>query len=169
MTTITANRQALAFPAINMTTIWTLILAGAVATAAFDLFGQVISPMAGFANLAPVPLAIQTWGVLFGEAYRPGGHLLHYVAGLIAYPVGWLFIWRPLAGRFLPRLHWLVSSAAYGVGLWVFALYVMAHLVAGNPPFLGFTGITWVALVGHVVFAVVAAAVMQWRGAHDAG
>ena len=51
----------------------------------------------------------------------------------------------------------------YGVLLWVFALYVMAHLIAGNPPFLGFTGITWVALVGHVLFALVAAAIVRWR------
>jgi hypothetical protein len=39
----------------------------------------------------------------------------------------------------------------------------MAHLVAGNPAFLGFTGITWVALVGHVLFALVAAWVVAWR------
>lgn len=168
MTTMPVNQQALAFPTINMATIWTLVLAGSVATIAFDLFGQALSPMAGFAKLAPVPLATQTWSILFGEAYGPGGHLLHYVAGLIAYPVGWLFIWRPVVERFVPGLHWFVSSVAYGIGLWVFALYFMAHLIAGNPPFLGFTGITWVALVGHIVFAVVAAAVMQWRGAHDA-
>ncbi|MEO1020213.1 MAG: hypothetical protein AAFY56_21370 [Pseudomonadota bacterium] len=121
--------------------------------------------MLGFANLAPVPLATQTWGVLFGEPYGPGGHLLHYVAGLIAYPVGWMFIWRPLQERVAPQLPWLVSSALYGVGLWIFALYFMAHLVAGNPAFLGFTGITWVALVGHVIFAIVAAAVVNWRDA----
>lgn len=150
-------------PAINLTTLMTLLLAGALATAAFDLFGQAISPMLGFANLAPVPLATQTWQVVFGNAYRPGGHLLHYVAGLAAYPMGWMFLWRPLQERIAPQLNWFVSSALYGVGLWVFALYVMAHLVAGNPAFLGFSGITWVALVGHVVFAIVAAAVAEWR------
>jgi len=37
--------------------------------------------------------------------------------------------------------------------------------VAGNPAFLGFGGITWVALVGHVIFAVVAATVFRLRGA----
>jgi hypothetical protein len=55
---------------------------------------------------------------------------------------------------------------AYGVALWIFALYIMAHLIAGNPAFLGFTGITWVALAGHVLFAVVAALAyraMGWR------
>ena len=58
----------------------------------------------------------------------------------------------------------MVTATVYGVVLWVFALYVMAHLVAGNKPFLGFTGITWVALWGHVVFAIVAAWVMEARG-----
>ena len=60
-------------------------------------------------------------------------------------------------------LHWLIPAIAYGVVLWVFALYVMAHLIAGNPAFLGFTGITWVALIGHVIFALVAAWVVEWR------
>lgn len=51
----------------------------------------------------------------------------------------------------------------YAVALWVFALYVIAHLVAGNPAFLGFGGITWVALAGHVLFTLVAAGVVRWR------
>ncbi|MEM7644452.1 MAG: hypothetical protein AAF366_18290, partial [Pseudomonadota bacterium] len=51
--------------------------------------------------------------------------------------------------------------------LWIFALYVMAHLVAGMPAFLGFTGITWVALWGHVLFGVVAALVIELRSARD--
>jgi len=58
---------------------------------------------------------------------------------------------------------WLASAVLYGVILWVFALYFMAHLIAGNAAFLGWTGITWVALVGHVVFAVVAAIVVRVR------
>ena len=45
----------------------------------------------------------------------------------------------------------------YGIALWVFALYIMASLIAGNKPFLGFSGITWVALWGHIVYAVVMA------------
>ncbi|MGF1475842.1 MAG: hypothetical protein ACFB6S_09790 [Geminicoccaceae bacterium] len=158
----TANERV-GIPAINLSTIMTILVAGAIATAAFDLFGQAISPMLGFANLAPVPLATQSWGVIFGEPYRPGGHLLHYAAGLIAYPVGWMFIWRPIVERIVPGLNWFLSAILYGIGLWIFAMYFMAHLVAGNPPFLGFSGITWVALVGHVLFAVVTAAVERWR------
>lgn len=157
-----ANDSA-GFPALSLYTIITIIVAGSVATVAFDLFGQAISPMLGFAKLAPVPLATQTWKVLFGQAYAPGGNLLHYVAGLIAYPVGWLFIWRPIVHSILP-LPLSISSILYGVGLWIFALYFMAHLVVGNPAFLGFTGITWVALAGHILFAVMTAIVVQARG-----
>lgn len=161
MTLQTTALHGWELPAIDRTTVLQLLVGGACATIAFDLFGQAISPMLGFANLAPVPLATQTWQVVLGEAYAPGGHLLHYVAGLLAYPIGWLFIWQPLAKRLVPALPWLASAALYGVALWVFALYVMAHLVAGNPPFLGFTGITGVALVGHILFAVVFAAVAR--------
>ena len=42
-------------------------------------------------------------------------------------------------------------------------LYVMAHLVAGNPAFLGFIQLTWVALVGHILFAWVIAFVVRLR------
>ncbi len=150
-------------PSLSVYTFVTILVAGAVSTAFFDLYGQAISPMLGFPNLAPVPLATQTWNVLFGKPYVPGGNLLHYVAGLFAYPFGWMFIWRPIVERIV-SLPWLLSSILYGVGLWIFALYIMAHLIAGNPAFLGFTGITWVALVGHILFAVVTAIVVRARG-----
>jgi hypothetical protein len=141
----------------------TMLLAGAMATVAFDFFGQSLSPALGFANLAPVPLANNVIQVLFGEPWQPGAEFLHYFAGLVAYPLGWMLIARPLADRLAPGLPLWLSAGLYGVGLWVFALYVMAHLIAGNPPFLAFTGITWVALVGHVLFAWVAAAIVRWR------
>ena len=141
----------------------TMLITGAMSTVAFDYFGQSLSPMLGFANLAPVPLATQVIQVLTGEAYRPGGHLLHYVAGLIAYPLGWMLIVEPLRRAIAPAIPWLIAAILYGVVLWAFALYVMAHLIAGNPPFLGFTGITYVALVGHVLFTVVAAIMVRWR------
>ena len=159
----TMNIAGLAVPKVNAATLMTMLLAGAMATVAFDFFGQSLSPMLGFAKLAPVPLANSVITVLFGQGYGPGAHFLHYMAGLVAYPLGWMFIAKPIADKVAPGLPWLVSSAVYGVVLWVFALFIMAHLIAGLPAFLGFTGITWVALVGHVVFAVVAAWVVRWR------
>jgi len=70
---------------------------------------------------------------------------------------------RPVAGRARPGMGWLIPSLMCGIVPWVFALSVMAHLVAGDPAFPGFTGVTWVALVGHAPFAVVAAWVAAWR------
>lgn len=88
---------------------------------------------------------------------------LHTLTGLIGYPLGYLLVARPLAARFVPGLPWPVVALLYGIGLWIFALYFMAHLIAGNPPFLGWGSLTWVALWGHIPFAVVAAGVIEAR------
>lgn len=149
-------------------TAWTILVAGALATIAFDLFGKGLSPLLGFAKLAPVPLAQSTLRVVFGSAPGGAADALHIITGLIFYPLGYLLVARPIAAKLTPWLHWSLVATAYGVGLWIFALYVMAHLVAGNPPFLGFTGITWVALWGHILFGVVAAAVIERRAPRTA-
>ncbi|MEM9140394.1 MAG: hypothetical protein AAGB15_11260 [Pseudomonadota bacterium] len=153
----------------------TILFAGAAATVAFDLFGQFISPLLKSvaspylgAKLAPVPLAQTVLAKLTGI---PGKDLralgipygMHILTGLIAYPLGWYLVVRPIWQKVLPSLHWVVPAIVYGTGLWIFALYFMAHLVAGNPPFLGWGSITWVALWGHILFAVVAAAVIEAR------
>lgn len=145
--------------------IYTMLAAGAFATLAFDSYGQAISPLIGMSKLAPVPLATQTIQVLTGLKSPELGYLLHVVTGLLFYPLGWYLIARPIQQRIMPGLPWIATALVYGVVLWIFALYVMAHLVAGNPPFLGFTGITWVALIGHVLFAIVAAWIMETRQA----
>lgn len=155
---------ATTLPHLDLRTLVTMLVAGALATVAFDIYGQALSPMLGFASLAPVPLANSTLQAVFGAPYDPGANLLHYIAGMIAYPLGWMLIARPLAARMAPALPWWVAATAYGVALWIFALYIMAHLVAGLPAFLGFTGITWVALVGHVLYALVVALVVRRRG-----
>ena len=54
-------------------------------------------------------------------------------------------------------------ALGYGVGLWVFALYIMAHLFAGLPPFLDFITLTWASLVGHLLFGLVVGIVVRWR------
>lgn len=145
--------------------IFTILAAGALATLAFDSYGQAISPLIGMSKLASVPLATQTIQVLTGFRSPELGYLLHVITGLIFYPLGWYLIARPIQQKLVPALPWIATALAYGVMLWVFALYIMAHLVAGNPPFLGFTEITWVALIGHVLFAVVAAWIMETREA----
>ena len=48
-------------------------------------------------------------------------------------------------------------------GLWVLALYVMAHLIAGFPAFLRFIPLAWVSLIGHLLFGIVVAIVVRWQ------
>lgn len=145
-------------------TLFTLLSAGALATIAFDAYGQGISPALGMAKLAPVGLASSTLKSVFGASPAGLAHLLHTVTGMVFYVLGYFLIARPLQRAVLPRLPWLVTAALYGVVLWVFALYIMAHLVAGMPAFLGFSGITYVALYGHILYAVVAAWVIEAHG-----
>lgn len=145
-------------------TIVTVLTAGAFATLAFDVFGQALSPLFGYAKLAPVPLAGATLKTVFGANPAGAAYLLHALTGLVFYAVGWAMIARPLQRAVLPNMPWAVTAAIYGVALWVFALYVMAHLVVGNKPFLGWGGITWVALWGHIVYALVAGWIMEARG-----
>ena len=183
MTDTTSSTSHAAFlPSVDIHLIASVLIAGAFATIAFDFFGQTLSPLLSSiaspylgAKLAPVGLANAVIGTVTGlPAGKLGlGHGAHVLTGLLAYPLGWLLVARPIALRVAPALPWWIAAIAYGVVLWVFALYVMAHLVAGNPPFLvktfdddswTFQGITWVALWGHVVFAVVAAAVLRARG-----
>jgi len=165
MTMPQTRERGFDLPAIDRSTLSTMVVAGALATLAFDAFGQGISPLLGFAALAPVPLAQSVLKTVFGLNGAPAAHLLHYFTGLVAYALGWMLIAHPLAQRFVPDLPWWLAAVAYGIALWIFALFIMAHLVAGLPAFLGFTGITWVALIGHVIYAVVLAAVIEVRRA----
>lgn len=161
MTTTSAAQRPVIDPAGTLV----LFVAGFAATVAFDLFGQWLTPTLGFARLAPVPLATQTLNVLFGDPAwaSTGGVVVHWVTGIVFYPLGYVLLALPIARAVVKGIPWVVVAIAYGVVLWVFALYVMAHLVAGNPPFLAFTGITWVALAGHVLYALVLGLILALR------
>lgn len=150
---------------LSRNTILTVLTAGAFGTIAFDLFGQAISPLLGYSKLAPVGLAGATLKSVFGANPPGAAHLLHTLTGLIFYAVGYFAIARPIQRMILPNLHWSITATVYGVALWIFALYGVAHLIAGNKPFLGWTGITWVALWGHIIYALVAAWVIEAKGA----
>ena len=149
-------------PPLTAATVGLMFLAGAVATMAFDLWGQLVSPALGFANLSPHGLAkslLGTFGLPNGDF---AGYFVHfYLVGLIGYPVGWLFIFKPVWEKVLGGVGgWFLPAAVYGFGLWVFAIGGITA-IAGLPFFLNFTGITWVALVGHVLYGIVLVLVMQ--------
>jgi len=146
--------SSLSLPPANTRTFTLMVLAGAFATLAFDFWGQVLSPLLGFARLSPDGLARSLLGTFGLPNGREHGQFMHLVLiGLIAYPVGWMYIFKPLWARFVGNTGWLLPSAVYGVGLWVFAIGGIT-VIAGLPSFLNFSGITWVALVGHTLYGV---------------
>ncbi|MEQ8585075.1 MAG: hypothetical protein RLO01_13720 [Thalassobaculaceae bacterium] len=149
-------------PPLTTATVGLMFLAGAVATMAFDLWGQVVSPGLGWANLSPHGLAkslLGTFGLPNGDF---AGYFVHfYLVGLLGYPIGWLFVFKPVWNRVLGGVGgWVLPAAVYGFGLWVFAIGGITA-IAGLPFFLNFTGITWVALVGHVLYGIVLVLVLH--------
>ena len=165
MTTISsASRPLDALPALSVNTLGLMFISGFFATNAFDRWGQVISPALGFANLSPHGLAKSLLTSLGLPNNDFAGYFVHfYAVGLIGYPIGWLFIFAPLWSKVVGTTHWFLPAAVYGFGLWVFAIGGITA-IAGLPFFLNFTGITWVALVGHVLYGIVMVAVLHWIG-----
>lgn len=159
---MTPSRYAL--PAISVRTLGLMFIAGFAATVAFDLWGQVISPGLGFANLSPHGLAKSLLASLGLPSKDFAGYFMHfYLVGQIGYPVGWLFIFAPIWGRVVGATHWFLPAAIYGFGIFLFAIGGITA-IAGLPFFLNFTGITWVALVGHVLYGIVLVATLQLIG-----
>jgi len=151
----------LSLPAMNARTLGLMFVAGFFATIAFDLWGQVISPALGFANLSPHGLAKSLLGQLGLPSGDFAGYFMHfYLVGLIGYPVGWLFIFAPIWSAVVGRTHWFIPATIYGIGIFVFAIGGITA-IAGLPLFLGFTGITWVALAGHTLYGIVLVAVLK--------
>lgn len=168
------HSQVSVMPRLDLNLIMTVMVAGAFASIGFELFGQSISPLLKSvaspwlgAKLAPVPLANSVLSVVFDVPSKTIsslgiGHGLHVLTGLIFYPLGYILIARPIS-RIAPFVPWWGVGLVYGVALWVFALYFMAHLIGGNPPFLGWGSITWVALWAHMIFGLIVAGVVWWR------
>ena len=160
-----ASRSPL-FPPLSTATLVTLLIAGVAADVTWEIWARFITPFWVGGPLQPAALVqsvfgLQSWTV---------AEIIHIVVGVVFYPIGYLFIARPIADALaraagLERMPWVVTGLGFGIGLWVFALYVMAHLFAGLPPFLGFITLTWASLVGHVIFGLIVATVVAARRA----
>ena len=142
----------------------TALLAGVAADLAWEVWARAITPLWVGGPLQPAAL-VQS---VFGFQNWALAEVIHAIVGVVFYPLGYLLIALPLAKRVagvvgLKDLPWPITAFGYGVGLWVFALYVMAHVFAGLPAFLGFITLTWASLVGHVIFSLVLGAVVALR------
>lgn len=159
MTHMTQPTPSSVLPVIDTRLIATILLAGAAADLAWEVWARGVTPFLVGGPLEPAAL-VQT---VFGLQSRLPAEIIHLVVGVVFYPIGWLFIARPLQRLLLPRLPRLLAGIGFGIGLWIFALYVMAHLIGGLPAFLGFVPLAYASLAGHVLFGVIVAEVVNWR------
>lgn len=148
-------------PPVDGTTIATVLIAGIAADLTWEVWARLITPLWVGGPLEPAAL-VQS---VFGLPSRPLAELIHLTVGFLLYPLGYLYLARPLARMIVPGMPWWLVAVGYGIGLWIFALYVMAHLIAGLPAFLAFIPLTWASLTGHLLFALVLARVVRWREA----
>jgi hypothetical protein len=153
------GQGAAIFPPVAAATLVTAVLAGAAADLVWEGWARYVTPLLVGGPLQPAAL-VQS---VFGFQSWFWAEVIHGVVGVVFYPLGYLFVARPIARVLTPFLPWWVVGAGFGLGLWVFALYVMAHLIAGLPAFLGFIPLAWASCAGHVVFGIVTAAVVRWR------
>jgi hypothetical protein len=145
------------FPKPSLTLLFVAMAAGLAADIAWEIWARGLTPLWVGGPLQPAALVQQVFGgISYGLA-----ETIHAVVGILFYPLGYLYLARPIADRVTPLLPWWVVGLGFGVGLWVFALYVMAHLIAGNPPFLGWVRLTWASLGGHMLFGLIVAAVIR--------
>lgn len=149
------------FPKIDAGLLATILLAGLAADLSWEIWARLVTPLLVGGPLQPAAL-VQS---VFGFQSWALAELIHAIVGIVFYPIGYLFIARPLQRRLLPGLPVVLTGAGFGIGLWIFALYVMAHLFAGLPAFLGFVPLAWASLAGHLIFGVVVACVVAWRRA----
>ncbi len=161
MSTLEMPRRMPLFPPIDGRLVVTILLAGLAADILWEVWARAITPLLVGGPLEPAAL-VQS---VFGWQSRLAAEIVHALVGVVAYPIGYLFIARPLQRMLLPRLPLLLTGLGFGVGLWIFALYVMAHLIAGLPPFLGFVPLAWASLAGHLLFGVTVAFVVARREA----
>jgi hypothetical protein len=160
-TALPASRPLL--PPLTQATLVTALIAGVAADLTWEFWARVITPfLPGVGGPLEPAALVQS---VFGLDSRFLAEIIHLVVGFVFYPLGYLFIARPIAQTVAPGFSWWLVAAGYGVGLWIFALYVMAHLIAGLPAFLDFIPLAWASLAGHVIFGLVLGLVVRLRGA----
>lgn len=158
MTDMQTTRTPL-IPRLSTGLLMTILIAGLAADLTWEVWARGITPLLVGGALEPAAL-VQS---VFGFQSRLAGEIIHAVVGIVFYPIGYLFIARPLQRMIVPGLPLFLTGLGFGTGLWIFALYVMAHLIAGLPAFLGFIPLTWASLVGHWLFGLIVAYVVWWR------
>ena len=162
-TAAVSTRMPVLFPAISGTVLTTAILAGLASDLTWEVWARVVTPLIPGVGGPLEPAGLVQ--VVFNLDSRLLAEIIHFVVGVVFYPLGYLFIARPLQRLILPALPGYLTALGFGAGLFVFALYIMAHLIAGLPAFLEWAPLAWCSLGGHLLFGLITGAVVRAREA----
>src|SRR3712207_4737579 len=114
-------------PPLTRETLATALIAGVAADLTWEFWARVVTPfLPGVGGPLEPAALVQS---VFGLSSRLAGEIIHLVVGFALYPLGYLFVARPIANLLVPGFPWWIVATGFGIGLWIFALYVMAHLI----------------------------------------
>lgn len=137
---------------------WLLLAipAGIVGEMAFEILALVVAPMVLGRTMEPALLVEALAQSVLGAQISVGAAwLVHLVAGVALFPMGYALFARGLNG-----LAWPAAAALYAALLWLLAQGVLAPL-AGRPFMLGFGAYTWASLAVHVLYILTVATVLN--------
>ena len=106
------------FPPLALSTFVTALIAGVLADGTWEFWARVITPLWVGGPLQPAAL-VQS---VFGFSNLALAEAIHLVVGVVFYPLGYLFIAKPIADRFLP----FSALARRGAGLWCWTVGLRA-------------------------------------------
>ena len=121
--TMTSPRSSSLFPPLTARLIATALMAGLAADLTWEVWARVLTPLVPGVGGPLEPAALVQ--SVFGLESRLAGEIIHFVVGVAFYPIGYLFVARPLQRLIIPALPWFVTALGFGAGLFVFALYIM--------------------------------------------
>ncbi len=128
-----------------------LCLGGAAGLLTWELFARVVTPEVIGGPLEPAALIISLFQNLFGfDPGRPAAEALHYATGVALYPLAYWVLTRVTLS-----LGPTADGVVWGIATWILALGLFASL-AGLPFMLGYIPLSWMSLVGHMLYAMVA-------------
>src|SRR5215204_4571669 len=105
----------LLFPPITRDLVITALIAGMAADLTWEVWARAITPfLPGVGGPLEPAALVQS---VFALKSRFLAEIIHLVVGFVFYPLGYLFIARPLAQAIVPALPWWFVAAGFGVAL----------------------------------------------------
>ncbi|MEL6291097.1 MAG: hypothetical protein AAFQ44_04830 [Pseudomonadota bacterium] len=132
-----------------------LIAGGALGLLLWELSARVLAPQIIGGPMEPAgliqALAAKMLGLQLGKLPAEG---VHYATGLIGYPIGYWILSR------IVSFGSAIDGVIWGVVTWFLALGVFAWL-AGFGFLLGYGNLTWLSLMGHLLYGMAAVSVFH--------